>query len=313
LKIHEAADFISEEKWDHRISVKGRDEVSEVAQAFNNMARRLGESYAALEVEIGERKKVEKELLRSNTDLEEFAHIASHDLKEPLRKVRAFGEMLTMKCSESLSEEGRDYLGRMHHATGRKQDLLDSLLSYSRVMKKPRSLARIDLNESVREAISNLEVMIREKQAVVDVEQLPTVLADPVQMIQLFQNLIGNALKFQRNGDHPHVRIYAHPKENEEPEKESACGICVEDNGIGFDEKYLDKIFVPFQRLHGRIEYEGSGIGLAVCRKIAERLGGSITAKSTPGMGSIFKVSLPVEKVGEEHPESDRSNLLFFA
>jgi hypothetical protein len=271
-----------------------------VAEAFNNMAQRLGESYAALEVEIAERRRVEKELLRSNTDLEEFAHIASHDLKEPLRKVRAFGDMLTMKCSESLSEDGRDYLGRMQNAVERMQNLLDSLLSYSRVMKKTEPFAPIDLNESVGEALSNLEVLIHDKQAAVVVGQLPTVRADPVQMIQLFQNLIGNALKFQRNGEHPQISIYAHPKGNERSGKESAYEICVEDNGIGFDAKHLDKIFMPFQRLHGRSEYEGSGIGLAVCRKIAERHGGSITAKGTPGIGSTFQVTLPAERVEGE-------------
>jgi signal transduction histidine kinase len=291
LKIHEATDFISKEKWDHRIPVRGKDEVSEVAQAFNEMAQRLGETHAALELEIAARKRAEEELLRSNADLEEFAHVASHDLKEPLRKVQAFGVMLAKKCSDSLGEVGRDYLGRIQNAAERMQGLLNSLLEYSRVTNKLQPFKSVDLNESVREALSNLEILIRDKEPAVKVDQLPRVHGDPVQMVQLFQNLISNALKFQRTGERPDIRIHA--PGSQRSGKDDACEIWVEDNGIGFEEKHLDKIFAPFQRLHGRSEYEGSGIGLATCKKIVERHGGRITARSRSGKGSTFIVTLP--------------------
>ncbi len=293
LKIHEATDFISREKWEHRIGVAGKDEVSEVAQAFNDMALRLGETHAALELEIAARKKAEKELLRSNADLEEFARVASHDLKEPLRKVQAFGDMLVKKCSDSLGEVGRDYLGRMKNAVERMQGLLNSLLEYSLVTNKLQPFASVDLNESVREALSNLEILAQDKEAAVHVEQLPVVHGDPVQMVQLFQNLIGNALKFQRDAEHPRIRVRARSIGSQRPGKDEAHEIWVEDNGIGFEEKHLDRIFAPFQRLHGRSEYEGSGIGLATCKKIVERHGGEITARSEKGKGSTFIVTLP--------------------
>jgi len=298
LKIHEATDFISREKWDYRIPVEGKDEVSEVAQAFNEMAQRLGELHVALELEIAARKSAEEELKRSNVDLEEFAHIASHDLKEPLRKVQAFGDILVKQCFDSLSEVGRDYLGRIRNASIRMERLLDSLLQYSRAGRKTRAFKSVDLNRSVREALSNLEIGIRDKEAAVDVEQLPSVRGDPVQMVQLFQNLIGNALKFQRNGERPHIKIRTNP--NQGPEKDETYEISVEDNGIGFEEKYLDKIFAPFQRLHGRTEYEGSGIGLATCKKIVERHGGRISAGSHLGKGSTFIVTLPRERKSDD-------------
>jgi two-component system sensor kinase FixL len=164
------------------------------------------------------------------------------------------------------------------------------LLSYSRVTTKAEPMKKTDLRGSVKEALSNLEILIREKNAVVGIGDLPTVTADPVQMTQLFQNLIGNALKFHRDGEAPHVKIQSRKVGD-------AYEIYVEDNGIGFDEKYLDKIFQPFQRLHGRSSgYEGVGMGLAICKKIVERHGGKISAKSELGKGSTFIVSLPANR-----------------
>ncbi len=266
--------------------------------------------FAVVFTDITERKRAEEELRRSrdelelrvrertaelelrNKELQDFAFVASHDLQEPLRKVRSFGDMLAGRCGVSLDETSRDYITRMQKAAIRMQTLLSSLLAYSRVTSKAEPIKRTDLVKSVEVALSNLEISIKEKNARVEVGDLPTVRADRVQMIQLFQNLIGNALKFHREGKTPHVKVYARLRK-----EDRSCEIRVEDDGIGFEEKYLDKIFLPFQRLHGRSSgYEGVGMGLAICRKIVERHGGEIAARSELGKGSTFIVTLPVER-----------------
>ena len=174
------------------------------------------------------------------------------------------------------------------------QELLDSLLDYSRLSTENRAGEETDLKKSVEVALSNLEVMIKEKGAVIEVGDLPTIVGDRIQMAQLFQNLIQNAIKFQRNGEAPRIKIYM---DRAESQKSKACRVCVEDNGIGIDNKYLDRIFSPFQRLHGRSEYGGVGMGLAICSKIVKRHGGTITVKSEPNKGATFIVSLPAERI----------------
>ena len=226
-----------------------------------------------------------------NKELQDFAFIASHDLQEPLRKVRTFGDLLAAKCGASLDESSRDYLRRMQAAAARMQNLINSFLAYSRVTTKTEPIEETDLRKSVEVALSNLEVMIKEKNARVEVGELPWLRADRVQMSQLFQNLIENALKYSRGGQTPYVKVYA-PGGDEDKVHE----ICVEDKGIGFDERYLDRIFLPFQRLHGKSDYEGVGMGLAICKKIVERHGGKITARSELGKGSTFIVTLPAER-----------------
>ena len=238
------------------------------------------------------------ELERSNQELQDFAFVASHDLQEPLRKVQTFGDLLIRKFAPSLEAEGRDYIKRMQNATARMQKLLESLLSYSRVTTKAEPFMRTDLGRSVQGAVSNLEIMIKERGAAVNVEALPNIEVDRTQMIQLFQNLVANALKFQYENETPRVRIYSQNAKNSKAGNKMLYEICVQDNGIGFDEKYLDKIFLPFQRLHGRGSYEGVGMGLAICKKIVERHGGEITAKSELGKGATFIVTLP-EKQGK--------------
>jgi PAS domain S-box-containing protein len=234
-------------------------------------------------------KSYEEELERSNKELRDFAFIASHDLQEPLRKVQSFGELLKEKHGASLNEEAQDFINRMQNAGARMNELIQGLLAYSRVTTKAEPHSQVDLNQALRDALSNLEVRIREVGAAIDVEKLPTVEADALQMTQLFQNLIGNAIKYKQNGQPPKVKIYSRLRRDR-------AAIYVEDNGIGFDEKYLERIFAPFERLHGRSEYEGVGMGLAICRKIVERHGGTITAKSAPGKGSTFIVRLPAKQ-----------------
>jgi PAS domain S-box-containing protein len=262
----------------------------DLRKSRDELGQRVRERTAELEKANARLRQYNRQLEALNKELQDFAFVASHDLQEPLRKVRTFGDMLAARCGVSLDETSGDYLMRMQKAAARMQSLLDSLLSYSRVTTKAEPIKETDLRKSVESALSNLEIRVKEKNARVEVGDLPTVKADRIQMIQLFQNLIGNALKFQWEGEAPHVKIYAELG----GDASGAYEICVEDNGIGFEENYLEKIFLPFQRLHGRSsEYDGVGMGLAICKKIVERHGGKITARSEVGKGSTFIVTLP--------------------
>jgi signal transduction histidine kinase len=240
-------------------------------------------------------------LERSNRELQDFAQVGSHDLQEPLRKIQSFGDRLKTKAGESLDEECRDYLQRMFNAAARMQLLINDLMMFSKVETNSQPFVQVDLGLIAREVSAGLETQIEQAGASVEIEELPTIDADPMQMRQLLQNLIGNSLKYFRPGVPPIVRIYSQKLDARSPDSmdENAlarqlCQILVVDNGIGFDEKYLDRIFTVFQRLHKKGEYEGSGVGLAICRKIVDRHSGTITARSRPGEGATFVVTLPV-------------------
>ena len=263
-------------------------------QLEDRVRRRTGE----LETANQELRRFSHQLEESNTELQDFASVASHDLQEPLRKVQVFGSRLKNAYGAALDTQGRDYLERMLNATRRMQSLVQDLLAYSRVASRALPFEAVDLSLVTREVLSDLEVRIAETSALVEVGDLPSIQADPVQMRQLLQNLIGNALKFHKEEQSPIVRVHAGPAAHD-----GFFRLIVEDNGIGFDEKYLDRIFTVFQRLHGRAEYEGTGIGLAVCRKIAYRHGGEITAMSAPGQGATFVVTLPRQHTIHQVPE----------
>ncbi len=241
------------------------------------------------------------QLERSNRELQDFAYVASHDLQEPLRKIVVFGERLKERCAETLAVEGKDYLDRMQKAAARMQVLISDLLSFSRVTTKAQPFAPVDLAKVAHEVVGDLEARIELVKGRVEVGQLPAISAEPLQMRQLIQNLIGNALKFRRPEEPPVVKVAAEmisaPRPRSEPgaPNEQLCRLTVSDNGIGFDEKYLDRIFNVFQRLHTRNEYEGTGMGLAIARKIVLYHGGDVTAKSKPGQGSTFIVTLPMD------------------
>ena len=269
------------------------------ALALLHLARRREAEAAATSARLAEeasvRARAERELAaqaaeleRSNRELEQFAYVASHDLQEPLRKIQAFSDLLENVAAEGLGERGRDYVGRMRQAAHRMQTLIEDLLAFSRVSRTGTRQVPVDLMQVAREVLTDLEGRVESTGGRVELEPLPVVLADPVQMRQLLQNLVANALKFHRPGVPPRVRVWA------EPGADGGVQLRVRDNGIGFDERYLDRIFNPFQRLHGRDGYEGTGIGLAICRRIAEHHRGSITARSTPGQGSTFEVALPI-------------------
>jgi two-component system, LuxR family, sensor kinase FixL len=259
--------------------------------------------------DISERKADEEKLRRfaaqlerSNAELQNFASVASHDLQEPLRKIQAFGDRLKAKCGAQLGEQGLDYLARMQNAAQRMQVLIQDLLKLSRVTSRAQPFERCDLQEIVTQVLSDIEVAIEQSGARIEVENLPTIDADPLQMRQLFQNLIANAIKFQKPGEPPEVSVSGRVFELQEHlipggwPGDQVCQIRIQDNGIGFDDKFAEQIFVVFQRLHSREQYEGTGIGLAVCRKITDRHGGTIVAKSAEGQGATFIITLPVKQ-----------------
>jgi signal transduction histidine kinase len=232
------------------------------------------------------------ELSRSNAELEQFASVASHDLQEPLRKVQTFAAQLTATEHDRLSAQGQDFLHRMSDAAGRMRTLIDDLLMFSRVSTKGLPFVAVDLSEVVAQVLVDLELSIEESGARVTIDGLPTVEADPVQMRQLLQNLLGNALKFRREGVVPELQVCARVTDQ-------LTVLTIKDNGIGFDEQYASRIFGAFERLHGARAYPGTGIGLALCRKIVERHHGTISAESEVGNGATFTVRLPVEQTME--------------
>ncbi|MGH8562914.1 MAG: sensor histidine kinase [Gammaproteobacteria bacterium] len=268
----------------------GEDEIAQVDQAFHTMATILTRRTTDLNA--------------SNRELQDFATVASHDLQEPLRKIEAFGGRLKTRYDQVLDEQGRDYLTRMLAATVRMRQLINDLLSFSRVTTKARPFVTVDLTEVAQQVVSDLEGCIDETGGRVEVGALPTIEAEPLQMRQLLQNLIGNGLKFHREGEPPVVRIEGRLLDADDPLAEGSapglrrCEIQVQDNGIGFEEVYSERIFDLFQRLHGRDEYEGTGMGLAICRKIVTRHGGTISAHSAPGHGATFIVTLALTQEG---------------
>ncbi|MBW2258948.1 MAG: hypothetical protein JRF18_00655 [Deltaproteobacteria bacterium] len=268
----------------------------ELERRVEKRTAKLASTSERLMLELMERKRAEErvketmaELERSNAELQRFAYVASHDLQEPLRKIQAFGDRLRGKYADMLDDRGRDYLWRMGSAAARMQTLISDLLTLSRVTTQAQPFVPVNLGKVVKDVLSDLEDHIKRTGGHVKVSDMPTIDADPTQMRQLFQNLIDNGLKFHLPEEKPVVSIRTQ-------QLDEICQIIVEDNGIGFDEKHIERIFTVFQRLHGRGEYDGTGVGLPICRKIAERHGGTITATSTPNQGATFVVTLPVRR-----------------
>jgi PAS domain S-box-containing protein len=248
--------------------------------------------------DITRRKEAEKYLIerkaleRSNQELEQFAYVASHDLQEPLRKIQAFGDRLKTTSAANLDQDGLDSLERMMKSANRMSVLINDLLNLSRVKTQSAPFVPVDLNRVLQEVLSDLEGLVERTGGSVEVGDLPVINADPLQMRQLLQNLIGNALKFHKPDQSPVIKVRCQIMG--EVGDNNTCQISVSDNGIGFDEKYLERIFQPFQRLHTSKEYEGTGIGLSLCRSVVERHHGRLTAQSVKGQGAIFVVTLPI-------------------
>lgn len=267
---------------------------------FNITRQALAEEQkrvAVLEEEVAERKRVEQNLLRtsqklasSNTDLQQFAYVASHDLQEPLRAVAGFLTLIVSKHKDNLDPETEGWINHAVEGAQRMRSLINDLLSYARVESQGKTLNNVDVNLALQRARQDLVVLLEETGAELIVDDLPQVVGDEGQLAQLFQNLIGNALKF-RGEARPRIVVKVEARQGE-------WLFSIQDNGIGFDPEHAKRIFVIFQRLHGRDEYKGTGIGLALCKKIIERHGGRIWAESQPGAGATFFFTLPIEAGG---------------
>lgn len=246
-------------------------------------------------IDISERKRLEQRLAannqalrRSNAELEQFAFIASHDLREPLRKIQSFSNLLASGRYGRFDEQGNEFIGYITSAAERMEALLDSLLRYSRITSKAAPFEWLSLDDVLRAVQADLQLRLEERGAILEWASLPEIEADTAQMRQLVQNLVGNSLKYAREDLPPRIRISG------EIGDDGLCRLTLSDNGIGFDRSYAEQIFEVFKRLHGRGVYEGTGMGLAICRKIVERHGGHIEADSAPGQGATFHITLPV-------------------
>jgi signal transduction histidine kinase len=268
----------------------------------------------SLENEIMERKhsedqvkKLNEQLLENihtlenaNAELARFAYVASHDLQEPLRKIQTYGDLLKKKYSPLISGEGQHYIERMQKASQRLQKLIKDVLTYSRLTDSTTFFTKADLNAIINEILIDLELRIEESGAKIYVADLPELYVNPGQISQLFQNLISNALKFSRKDVPPEIHItydISNKAGDHAANGQQYCNICVQDNGIGFDESYMEQIFTLFKRLNDTNEYEGTGIGLAICKKIVEQHKGHIHAKSKINEGSTFIISLPITQI----------------
>jgi signal transduction histidine kinase len=294
-KLTKGAEIVGSGKLDHKVGMDLNDEIGRLSRSFDKMTHDLKTTTASrdeLNREMAVRKRAEealhliaKDLERSNKDLEQFAYVASHDLQEPLRAVAGFMGLLKNQYYDKLDNEAREYIDFSVEGAERMQGLIEGLLTFSRVGTRGGEFASVNLSDALNGALANLKTLIEESHAAVTSSPLPVVTADLSQMTQLLQNLVANAVKFH-GPRHPEIHLGARRLER-------AWEISVRDNGIGIDPQYFDRIFLIFQRLHTRTQYKGTGIGLAVCKKIVERHGGKIWVESVPGKGSTFYFTIP--------------------
>jgi len=295
-ELTKGAEIVGKGDLEHRVVVKTKDELGQLAAAFNKMTEQLFE-------DITERKRAEEglkqtmaELERSNEELQQFAYVASHDLQEPLRMVASYTQLLSRRYKGKLDTDADEFITYAVDGATRMQQMINALLTYSRVDTRGKDFKPTDCKSVLEAVLANLRVAIEESGAVVTHDPLPTVMADEVQLTQLFQNLIDNAIKF-RGDEPPRVHISA-------KQKGAEWVFSVRDGGIGIDPQFAERVFVIFQRLHGKQEYPGTGIGLAICQRIVERHGGRIWMESQPGEGSTFYFTIPIKEVNN----SEQSN-----
>ncbi len=268
-----------------------------IARGRDAAERQLRELAGSLEDEVrkqtNELRELNISLHQSNEDLQQFAHVASHDLKEPVRKIRTYGNRLLDEYGAELPAPARVFLDKIQHATERMVSMIEGVLTYSTLNGGEQPIELIDLNETIRNIEVDLEMMITEKKAVVKKEPLPVIEGAAVLVYQLFYNLLNNALKFTKAGVQPVITITALTFREEDKEM---VEIRVKDNGIGFEQEHAKKIFDTFARLNSKDRFEGTGLGLALCKKIAERHDGNIAAMGVVGEGAVFSIRLPVRQ-----------------
>ncbi|HEY0071858.1 MAG TPA: CHASE3 domain-containing protein [Chloroflexia bacterium] len=275
---------------------------ADLEQRVSERTLQLQTTNQELEAEIAERKQAEEalrqsmsELARSNAELQQFAYVASHDLQEPLRMVASYTQLLARRYHDKLDEDAHEFISYAVDGANRMQRLINDLLSYSRLSTKSKSFEPVDCEVVLSQTLANLQIAIEDNDVTITHDPLPTVVGDDVQLTQLFQNLISNAIKFK--GPEPQ-RIHIGVERGEDQ-----WLFCVRDNGIGMEPQYFERIFVIFQRLHAKTEYAGTGIGLAICKKVVERHGGSIWVESQPGKGSTFYFTIQQGAQGEVENE----------
>ena len=236
-------------------------------------------------------------LERNNEELEQFAYVASHDLKEPLRKIITFGNLLETYAKDSLDEKAKDYVSRMQNSASRMMSLIEDLLNFSRVNRPTEGFEVVDLSQLLSRVLSDLEVLINSRNVRLEIGKLPSIEGRKSQIGQLFQNLISNAIKFN-DKEQPVISITCNTYTDQVTANKFAK-IEIKDNGIGFENMYKHRIFEIFQRLHGKAEYPGTGIGLAICKKIVEAHGGTISAEGDLGDGATFTITFPLHSALE--------------
>lgn len=298
-RMTETAVGIASGDLDQRVTVDARDELGVLASAVNEMADELVDRHRMLEGEVRARtaqlRRTIDTLEISNRDLERMAVVSAHDLSEPLRKIRVFGERLEDTAGEAPDEKSRDYLKRVTSAAERMQGLIDGLLNYSRVTTRAEAFEWVDLGEIARDVVTDFDVLIEETGATVEIGDLPRVMGEPTQMRQLIQNLLSNGLKYHEYGDEPWVRISAEVMDEHDKELPGAiCRLIVEDHGIGIPDNYHESVFDLFVHLQDQILYPGSGLGLSVCRRILEHHGGTIVIEPNEPRGIRVIASIPI-------------------
>jgi signal transduction histidine kinase len=283
--------------FDYKFNLKGKDEISRLSVEFDRMTKKLKETTVSrdeLSKEISVRRKAEQELKRSNEELQNFAYVASHDLQEPLRMVASYTALLEKRYKDKLDSDANDFINYAVDGAKRMQQLINDLLAYSRIRTRVKPFEPVDMESVFRDSIANLQISINECKAKVTHDNLPTVMGEEGKLVQVMQNLIGNAIKFTM-GKPPVIHVGINRENND-------WVFSVKDNGIGIESQYFDKIFLLFQRLQGA-EYKGTGIGLTIIKRIVESHDGKIWVESEPGKGSTFYFTLPVKPA--EHKETD--------
>ena len=281
MKLHQGTEIIGRGNLKHRVGTEGRDEIAKLSRAFDDMLDKLSEVTASR----NDLDRTKQELQRSNAELEQFAYVSSHDLQEPLRMVTSYTQLLAKRYEGQLDDKADMYLHYAADGATRMQQLINDLLAYSRVSTQARPPEAVACEQVLKDVLANLSRSIEDAGAQVTHAPLPTLYMDPLHLSRLLQNLIGNAIKYN-DKDTPEVHLSA-------TREEAGWSFALRDNGIGIAEEHIDRIFVIFQRLHHKEKYPGTGIGLAVCKKIVERAGGKLWVESEPGEGSVFRFTIP--------------------